>query len=113
MKITPRQEALLKRTFIDYHAMSASGTGSRKTKFEPQMPGFLKVFPPTHDRGQFATWEECNRVQLKIVAKISPSSPYLRIKEADSSAVSDPCLTMKRTVKSPGSNRSSGVMATY
>ncbi len=31
-------------------AMSASGTGKRKTKFEPQMPGFVKVFPPTHYR---------------------------------------------------------------
>src|ERR1700726_1254475 len=37
-------------------AMSASGTGPRKSKFEPQMPGFLKVFPPTHYRDQFATW---------------------------------------------------------
>ncbi len=42
-------------------AMSASGTGMRKTKFEPQMPEFLKVFPPTHYRSQFSSWEECNR----------------------------------------------------
>jgi adenosylmethionine-8-amino-7-oxononanoate aminotransferase len=42
-------------------AMSASGTGPRKTKFEPQMPGFLKVFPPTHYRSQFSSWDECNR----------------------------------------------------
>lgn len=48
-------------------AMSASGTGPRKTKFEPQMPGFLKVFPPTHYRGQFATWEECNRFAAQSV----------------------------------------------
>ena len=42
-------------------AMAASGTGTRKSKFEPQMPGFLKVFPPTYYRGRFSTWEECNR----------------------------------------------------
>ena len=51
-------------------AMSASGTGSRKTKFEPQMPGFLKVFPPTHYRGQFATWEECNRFAARTVEDV-------------------------------------------
>jgi adenosylmethionine-8-amino-7-oxononanoate aminotransferase len=48
-------------------AMSASGTGPRKTKFEPQMPGFLKAFPPTHYRAQFATWEECNRFAAQTV----------------------------------------------
>src|SRR5260370_34002847 len=41
--------------------MGASGTGPRKTKFEPQMPGFVKVFPPTFYRDRFATWEEANR----------------------------------------------------
>jgi adenosylmethionine-8-amino-7-oxononanoate aminotransferase len=51
-------------------AMSASGTGPRKTKFEPQMPGFLKVFPPTHYRGQFATWEECNRFAARAVEDV-------------------------------------------
>ncbi len=44
-----------------FGAMAASGSGSRKTKFEPQMPGFLKVFPPTHYRDRFADWQECNR----------------------------------------------------
>jgi len=29
-------------------AMSASGTGMRKTPFEPQLPGFLKLWPPTY-----------------------------------------------------------------
>ena len=52
--------------YYGYHgstfgAMAASGTGPRKSKFEPQMGGFVKVFPPTHYRGRFATWEECNR----------------------------------------------------
>lgn len=52
--------------YFGYHGstfggMSASGTGSRKTKFEPQMNGFLKVFPPTWYRDQFSSWEEANR----------------------------------------------------
>jgi adenosylmethionine-8-amino-7-oxononanoate aminotransferase len=44
-----------------FGAMAASGTGRRKTPFEPQMAGFLKVFPPTYYRDRFSSWEECNR----------------------------------------------------
>jgi adenosylmethionine-8-amino-7-oxononanoate aminotransferase len=44
-----------------YGAMAASGTGKRKTPFEPQMSGFLKVFPPTYYRDRFSSWDECNR----------------------------------------------------
>ena len=44
-----------------YGAMGASGTGKRKTPFEPQMPGFLKVWPPTFYRDTFRDWDECNR----------------------------------------------------
>jgi adenosylmethionine-8-amino-7-oxononanoate aminotransferase len=44
-----------------FGAMAASGTGRRKTPFEPQMGGFLKVFPPTYYRDRFSSWEECNR----------------------------------------------------
>ena len=44
-----------------YGAMAASGTGKRKTPFEPQMGGFLKVFQPTYYRDRFDSWEECNR----------------------------------------------------
>ncbi len=52
--------------YFGYHggtagAMSASGTGNRKTKFEPQMAGFLKVCPPTWYRDRFPDWNECNR----------------------------------------------------
>lgn len=52
--------------YFGYHggtagAMAASGTGKRKTPFEPQMGGFLKVFPPTYYRDRFDSWEECNR----------------------------------------------------
>ena len=57
--------------YFGYHggtlgAMSASGTGPRKTPFEPQMAGFLKVFPPTWHRDQFASWEECNRFSARM-----------------------------------------------
>ena len=51
-------------------AMAASGTGSRKTKFEPQMPGFVKVFPPTHYRGWFSSWEECNRFAAHAIEDV-------------------------------------------
>ena len=44
-----------------FGAMAASGTGGRKSKFEPQMAGFLKVLPPTEYRDRFPTWEEANR----------------------------------------------------
>lgn len=52
--------------YFGYHggtfgAMAASGTGKRKSPFEPQMAGFVKVFPPTYYRDRFASWDECNR----------------------------------------------------
>jgi adenosylmethionine-8-amino-7-oxononanoate aminotransferase len=31
------------------------------------MAGFLKVFPPTHYRAQFSSWEECNRFAAQTV----------------------------------------------
>ena len=51
-------------------AMAASGTGPRKTPFEPQMAGFLKVFPPTHYRDRFSSWEECNRFAARMVEDV-------------------------------------------
>jgi adenosylmethionine-8-amino-7-oxononanoate aminotransferase len=42
-------------------AMAASGTGARKTPFEPAPAGFLKVFAPNHYRDRFDSWDECNR----------------------------------------------------
>jgi len=61
--------------YYSYHggtagAMAASGTGSRKTKFEPQMPGFLKVFPPTYYRDRFQSWQECNRSCARMVEDV-------------------------------------------
>lgn len=58
--------------YYGYHggtfgAMAASGTGVRKSKFEPQMGGFVKVFPPSHYRDRFETWEECNRFAASAV----------------------------------------------
>src|SRR5262249_43828457 len=53
-----------------YGAMGASGTGARKSKFEPQMSGFLKVFPPTHYRDRFATWDECNRFAAEAFEEV-------------------------------------------
>jgi adenosylmethionine-8-amino-7-oxononanoate aminotransferase len=57
--------------YMAYHgatfgAMSASGTGSRKSYFEPHLPGFLKVAPPTYYRSQFSDWEECNRFCARL-----------------------------------------------
>ena len=57
--------------YMAYHgatfgAMAASGTGSRKSAFEPHLTGFLKVAPPTYYRDQFSDWEECNRFCARL-----------------------------------------------
>lgn len=57
--------------YFGYHgatfgAMAASGTGTRKTKFEPHMAGFLKVPPPTYYRDRFSDWDECNRFCARL-----------------------------------------------
>src|SRR5581483_830403 len=44
-----------------FGGMAASGTGARKSKFEPQAGGFLKVLPPTAYRDRFSSWDEANR----------------------------------------------------
>ncbi len=61
--------------YYSYHGatfggMAASGNGPRKSKFEPQMNGFLKVFPPSHYRDQFASWEEANRFAARAVEDV-------------------------------------------
>lgn len=61
--------------YSSYHGgtfggMSASGTGERKAKFEPQMPGFLKVFPPSFYRDDFSSWEEANRFAARSVEDV-------------------------------------------
>jgi adenosylmethionine-8-amino-7-oxononanoate aminotransferase len=44
-----------------FGAMAASGTGPRKSAFEPGPTGFLKVFAPNHYRDDFSDWDQCNR----------------------------------------------------
>ena len=51
-------------------AMAASGTGPRKSPFEPGPAGFLKVFPPTHYRDRFDSWQECNRFAAQQVEDV-------------------------------------------
>ena len=53
-----------------FGGMAASGTGSRKTPYEPHLTGFLKVFPPTHYKGRFSTWEEANRFAAQSVEDV-------------------------------------------
>jgi adenosylmethionine-8-amino-7-oxononanoate aminotransferase len=53
-----------------FGGMAASGTGPRKSKFEPQMAGFLKVFPPSHYRDRFASWDEANRFAAESVEDV-------------------------------------------
>jgi adenosylmethionine-8-amino-7-oxononanoate aminotransferase len=49
-----------------FGAMAASGTGPRKSPFEPQMAGFLKVPPPNMYRDRFSDWNECNRFAARM-----------------------------------------------
>jgi len=49
--------------YLSYHGatfatMAASGSGKRKNKSEPQMPGFLKVPSPIQYRDHFPSWEK-------------------------------------------------------
>jgi adenosylmethionine-8-amino-7-oxononanoate aminotransferase len=58
--------------YLSYHgatfaAMAATGYGKRKVKFEPQMPGFVKVFSPIQLRDWFPSWEEANRFAANMV----------------------------------------------
>jgi adenosylmethionine-8-amino-7-oxononanoate aminotransferase len=50
-----------------FGGMGASGNGSRKSKFEPQMDGFIRVFPPNFYRDWFASWEEANRFAAQTI----------------------------------------------
>jgi len=53
-----------------FGGMGASGSGPRKSKFEPQMDGFVKVFPPSFYRDQFSTWEEANRFAAQSIEDV-------------------------------------------
>lgn len=59
--------------YLSYHgatfgALSAGG-GSRKMKFEPAMPGFVKCYNPKQLRDFFPTWEETCRFAAELVRK--------------------------------------------
>ncbi|MDD5678608.1 MAG: aspartate aminotransferase family protein [Kiritimatiellae bacterium] len=61
--------------YMGYHgatfgAMAASGSGKRKSKFEPQMGGFIKVFSPQHYRNHFSDWASANRFAAQMVEDI-------------------------------------------
>ena len=62
-----------------FGAMAASGTGPRKTSFEPQMAGFLKVWTPNHYRDQFSDWEECNRFSARMFEDVIVSEDPLTV----------------------------------
>jgi adenosylmethionine-8-amino-7-oxononanoate aminotransferase len=49
-----------------FGAMAASGTGPRKAWFDPHLPGFLRVPPPTACRDRFSNWDECNRFCARL-----------------------------------------------
>lgn len=53
-----------------FGGMGASGSGPRKSKFEPQMDGFVKVFPPSFYRDQFPSWDEANRFAAQSIEDV-------------------------------------------
>jgi adenosylmethionine-8-amino-7-oxononanoate aminotransferase len=53
-----------------FGAMAASGTGKRRTKAEPQMGGFLKVFSPLHYRDRMPSWEEANQFSARMIEDV-------------------------------------------
>ncbi len=70
----PNKHKFISR-YYGYHGatfggMAASGNGPRKSKFEPQAGGFLKVFPPSYYRDRFPTWEEANRFAARSVEDV-------------------------------------------
>lgn len=57
--------------YLSYHgatfgAMSAGGS-PRRVKFEPQMPGFVKLYSPKQLRDRFSSWEENCRFCAQLV----------------------------------------------
>lgn len=53
-----------------FGAMAASGTGKRKSKFDPQMGGFVKVFMPQHYRDMFASFAAASRHAAKVIEDV-------------------------------------------
>jgi len=60
--------------YLSYHgatfgAMSAGGS-PKKSRFEPQMPGFLKAYNPKQLRDDFSSWEEACRFSANLIEKM-------------------------------------------
>ncbi|MFA7126521.1 MAG: aminotransferase class III-fold pyridoxal phosphate-dependent enzyme [Bacilli bacterium] len=61
--------------YLGYHGgtlatVAASGGADRKAKFEPEMPGFIKVFSPKQLRKHFSTWEETCRFTAGLYEEV-------------------------------------------
>ncbi len=57
--------------YLSFHGstlatMAAGGTARRKAKFQPEVPGYLKVLSPIQLRDRFASWEETNRFSAQL-----------------------------------------------
>jgi len=57
--------------YLSFHgstlaAMAAGGGSSRKAKFQPEVPGYLKVPSPIQLRDRFGSWEEANRFCARL-----------------------------------------------
>ncbi len=57
--------------YLSYHGSSlatiaAGGGASRKVKFQPEVPGYLKVPSPIQLRDRFPTWEETCRFSARL-----------------------------------------------
>jgi adenosylmethionine-8-amino-7-oxononanoate aminotransferase len=61
--------------YLSYHggtlaATAAGGGRQRRTKFEPLMSGFIKVFSPIQVRDRFSSWEEANRFCARMFEEV-------------------------------------------
>jgi adenosylmethionine-8-amino-7-oxononanoate aminotransferase len=59
--------------YLSYHGATfgamAAGGSSRKAKFEPHMPGFIKLYSPKQLRDNFSSWEETCRFCANLLEK--------------------------------------------
>ena len=59
--------------YLSYHGATfgamAAGGSSRKGKFEPHMPGFIKLYSPKQLRDDFSSWEETCRFCANLLEK--------------------------------------------
>lgn len=59
--------------YLSYHGATfgtmAAGGSARKAKFEPNMPGFIKLYSPKQLRDYFGSWEETCRFCANLLEK--------------------------------------------